>query len=515
MSAKKTNNSKKPQVQEAPTQNDYLDETDRQFLQLEIADIKKKIERLENFKIDDENKELEFQNLELIEGRNDNLAQDAREYNALENEYKKLLKEYETLLYDRQTFAQNHIAALRAKDIEQRQMVEDLTAEIRHLTSELIILESFVEKLDEMVERFKEAEKNYNDKEVEHKEQLRKMDEDLEHFRSLTKQDVDRQLSKIGVEFAANVEKSRPPHVLRLLRENVAINREMNQIHIGNQERKHNIEETYNDKIEKELIGENEELVHLCCHQIDFIKEMVEDHDKTNEEMIKLQSYPHELEIINKKIQNADSELYDLYSHLQRAKQELHYLMDLDRNLEIKENHENQRNQKLHEIKQKIYYHFRVMDKTTGPKTWPCDFDEELFQESISQTINDDILELLQELNGVLKSHSRTSFQSVTEMVNYPDLHLPPQMYDKICLDYQSVSGGDSMRTGRSIESEKNIITPISQERIERKRIDIQTLFDQESDDEPLIFSDSDDEQSAPEEEEVEEVGDVDYSSDD
>lgn len=464
-----------------------------EFYELEIADIKKKIDRLKCLNLEGDSK-----NIGPELKQRDELTKNDRELEELNRKYNNIIKCYDKIKNEKLLFREQYLLEIVTKDDGFKKMVKDLSSGIRYFTSELIVLESFVINRETMIDSYEDAEQIFYKKELNHSTKLTKMDDDLEIFKNNVKQDVDRQLSNISVDFLAKTNKIKSQHVLRLTGGNAAliiINRIIeNQVNSDLFE-----EKSLHISDERGLVFKNQKLVHLCIDHKKTLINMVEDKKSTDFEINEMKNCPMNSVKLDKVIENAVEDLNIFMHNKHKSKQAVYFLMHLEKQLRIQEDCELWQNHKLLHSKYKYDYYLQMINEPHTKLTKSCSFfDVNNFSRFCINSLNSNTNSMIKEFQ---EFHLTPSHSSINSVISYKDQFSQMSFHDGIKLSTTNLA------------SEKNLVSS-SIDKNYISAIENQTLFDVESNYEPLLFSDSDTEQSTISDIEIDdETANSDFSS--
>lgn len=211
---------------------DAITAVDRTFYELTITDLNNKLAHLRdhNVRIDGRNLEMEARMRQLEEDRTDVTAyldrtlQEKTNINAdLEEKLSELaaVRAAETVEFKRQ---------IREQELRYKTMQDELTSEIKLLTGKLNSLEEFRIQKDELLAKFDQQEDELRIQTKNHRELVYDIERKQVIDKDRMKREVENRLLQLSNEFAKSNEIRISAHVQRLVRENIAINNELDRM---------------------------------------------------------------------------------------------------------------------------------------------------------------------------------------------------------------------------------------------------------------------------------------------
>lgn len=285
---------KKGKKQEAPVViEEPMKNVIRTFYELQIQDITKKVKHLETDKSEylQRNSALEDVIRDLLENREDELGKLNKSLLANTNKYDELICYEKELLELRRKRNENHDALMNRKDLEFREMNEELSSQIKLLTTEYVELKYFSINREELVGSFDILKKDYSHKEETHQNRIKELEKDFAIHKIKVKQNVDKQLLQLSVDFVNTCGKRVAAHTQRLIRENIALNNEMNRIMVINKNLMETCAKTNTIKINldnyrEETEHKNQAIIHSCVSQVNTIKRVTKEYETITENIL-------------------------------------------------------------------------------------------------------------------------------------------------------------------------------------------------------------------------------------
>lgn len=273
---------KKKKEKKAPKENkDQLSAVDKTFYELTINDLNTKLSNLRshNAKLDERNAELEANMVQLQEDRSDITAYLNRTLTTQANN----IKDFEEKL--------TQLAKVRAEETERFQtkihdwegkyktMHEQLTSEIKLLTGKLNSLEEFRIQKDELMAKFDQQETDLKEQNQRHKETLYELEQKQILDKDRLKNEVENRLLQLSNEFAKSNEIRISAHVQRMLRENIALNNELDRLVVTTErlmsDNKRLCEQDNEQRLYTQcVLEENARLVDVCQKRLRIIEKL-------------------------------------------------------------------------------------------------------------------------------------------------------------------------------------------------------------------------------------------------
>lgn len=286
---------KKKQVREKKDDT-LLSPVDKQFYELTIADLNNKLTRLRTHSGQSEHR------IDELEGKLKQIQEDKADIitylNRMLAEKVHLLEELEEKLTELNNVREeeNRSAKKHAKELEAKSkaMEEQLVSEIKLLTGKLNSLEEFRIQRDEIIGKFEAQETMFKDQQKRHEEKLYEIEKANIIGKDMLKKEVEQRLQQLSNEFAESTDIRMAAHVQRLMRENIALNNEMDRLFVTHQrmQEEHLKYQAMNREFKDQLKMtdvENRRLVRTGCKQVLIIEALVEKVEEQLEEIKKLE----------------------------------------------------------------------------------------------------------------------------------------------------------------------------------------------------------------------------------
>lgn len=278
---------KKDKKEKKDTQTDQIPALDKQFYELTIADLNNKLIRLRshNTKIEEQNEELDTKIKEMEEDKADITAYLNRTLNEkLENisDLEDKLTELHKVREDENFEAFNK---LKDGEIKYKAMSDELNSEIKLLNGKVNSLEEFRIQRDELMAKFDRQEMELKDERRRHKEVFSEMEQKAIYDRNRLRKEVERKLLELSDEFNKTRELRVAAHTQRLVRENIALNNQMDKMILTQLRLKQEHEEMIKSEIERKQLklsesADNNRLIKTCKSQVKIIEGLTEKFEK-------------------------------------------------------------------------------------------------------------------------------------------------------------------------------------------------------------------------------------------
>ncbi|XP_055373993.1 cilia- and flagella-associated protein 157 [Condylostylus longicornis] len=270
-------------------------QVDITFYQLTITDLNNKLSRLRSHvaKLEEQNDEMEEKMRQLEEDRTDITAHLEKTLNEKIDRIKEVEEELEEVTKVRTK--EKREAADKIKELENRYktMNEQLTSEIKLLNGKLNSLEEFRVQRDALLSKFDEQEQYAKEQERKFREKTNEMEQLQIVEKDNLKKQVEAKLLKLSEDFTKSSEIRIAGYTRRLIRENIALTKEMDAMMITQQrmETEHKeMMKQQREQTEKFQINEitKQRLVRTAQNQIEIIDNLTKQYDSLKEKYIKL-----------------------------------------------------------------------------------------------------------------------------------------------------------------------------------------------------------------------------------
>lgn len=283
---------KKKKEKKAPKENkDQLSAVDKTFYELTINDLNNKLSHLRshNAKLEERNAELETNMVQMEEDRSDVTAYLNRTLNTQANNIKDFEEKLTQLARVRAEETERFQAKLQDWQNKFKTMHDQLTSEIKLLTGKLNSLEEFRIQKDELMAKFDQQENDLKEQNQRHKETLYELERKQILDKDRLKIEVENRLLQLSNEFAKSNEIRISAHVQRMVRENIALNNELDRLVVTTErlmaDNKRIGEHNNEQRLYTEcVLEENARLVDVCKKRLRIIDKLTAECERIKEQ---------------------------------------------------------------------------------------------------------------------------------------------------------------------------------------------------------------------------------------
>lgn len=224
---------KKKKEKKAPKETkEQLSAVDKTFYELTIADLNNKLAHLRshNATLAERNVELETAMVQLTEDRSDITAYLNRTLETQTNHIKDFEEKLSQLAKVRADETTRFQQKIHDWETKYKTMHDQLTSEIKLLTGKLNSLEEFRIQKDELMAKFDQQETDLKEQNQRHNDTLYELERKQILDKDRLKNEVETRLLQLSNEFAKSNGIRLSAHVQRMLRENIALNNELDRL---------------------------------------------------------------------------------------------------------------------------------------------------------------------------------------------------------------------------------------------------------------------------------------------
>lgn len=267
-----------------------IKKVDKQFYEIRIVDLNRKLARIRGL-----NEELQIKN-EKLESEKKKFQDDRSDVTAFLNRKNREYLETIDELHDSVKYLENKQsedekskkALIKDWELKYKSQHEKLTSEIKLLTSKINALFEYKDHRSDLLTKFVETEREIRDMKKNHKDEIFSKEKDALFEQNRIKHNVENKLLQLSNAFNKTRDVCVAAHTQRLVRENIALNNELNRFFFTNERlMKENEEmkkinnfllETKNNQLEEKNL-----LVRNCKQQILIIEKLTSECEKIKE----------------------------------------------------------------------------------------------------------------------------------------------------------------------------------------------------------------------------------------
>ncbi|CAH1373387.1 hypothetical protein MTP99_014789 [Tenebrio molitor] len=331
-----------------------LTEVDRTFYELTITDLNRKLARLRSLtaELEEKNEQLTTDLSKLDEDRNDIITYLKRILQERSDEIAELQERLRALEETRQEETENYEQKITDLENEYKQMHEQLTSEIKLLEGKLNSLEEFRIQRDELMKKFEDQENAMEEQEKRHKNELYEIERKFIIGKDKLKKDMEARLLQLSAEFQDATELRIAATTHRVIRENIAINNELDVMLITH-DRLHteNAEMKERDRIlrqEAELHeAEKKKALAKVRVQLKIIERLTKEHEEMTQKLSKYQTIEQEMHEMSSELQKTKQSVLCLNHQIRILEQNVHALKCKETSLQTELNNVQDDNDRL------------------------------------------------------------------------------------------------------------------------------------------------------------------------
>lgn len=304
-----------------------LTEVDKTFYELQITDLNRKLARLRSLtqELEEKNEELKTDNEKLDEDRADIIAYLKRSLQEKADEINDLQERLKGLQEKRQAEMEEFQQKQEELQQEYQHMQEQLTSEIKLLTGKLNSLEEFRIQRDELMKKYEIQEAAMEEQEIRHKREVYNIEKKFIIGKDKLKKEMETRLLQLSTEFqdATNLRIAATTH--RVIRENIAINNELDVI----------LETHHRLQTENEKLKERDKILRMETELHDGEKKKALAKSQVQYKLI--DKLTHEHEDLNKKLEQYKGMEMDVIKHARMLRHANEAITNLNHKVRILE----------------------------------------------------------------------------------------------------------------------------------------------------------------------------------
>lgn len=313
-----------------------------------------------------------------------------------------------------------------------KMMHDNLSSEIKLLTGKLNSMEEFRLQRDDLMAKFDTQEMELKEQAKKHKAILYEMERKVILDKERMRKDVENKLLELSTEFTKTSDLRVAASTQRLVRENIALNNDMDRM-MFTQERLQKENEEMKKK-HREIGGqydasviEKKRLIKTGEQQLEIIKNLTTEYEDLRDQNAYLKEIKRGHEVARKMTRENRSELMDLKEKIRILEQHIH-VIDCDRQqLKTDTVFHRQEYDRVSEIIKSVRY--TVKSAIKGD----TDQDDPAFRESQRKNLLTDLLNILNGLEKHGKKPSLETIPSIQDFYSQGDLGIiPKEDADKI-----------------------------------------------------------------------------------
>lgn len=426
----KKKNKKVEEKKQEPT--DQLSAVDRQFYELTITDINRKLAtlRTRNVTLEDRAEELEAQIKEMEEDRTDVTAylnRKLRETMSKIEELEDQLTELSKVRLQENVDCRNKMSEW---EIKYKAMYEQLTSEIKLLTGKLNSMEEFRLQRDELLAKFDCQETEIKEQNKKHKDKLYELEIKFMADKFRLKKEVERRLLELSIDFRKYNEVKVASHTQRMVRENISLNNEMDRMmYTQSRLQWENREMKLRDQIAADENSvdqtEKDRLIKTCRTQLDIIEQLTTKYEELVAKNCKMEGFKRKFHTTEKNFNECQKMVGNLLSKVALLEQNLQSTKSDRFNLAMRLEQEKMLFNKVFEIVKKIRF---TIDSVVSGQQGPYEDDDDPdFYEAQRENLIQELLLLVNEFDSrVTHKPSLPSITSVQEIYQQGDFGMVP-----------------------------------------------------------------------------------------
>lgn len=326
--SKKGKKKKKDMVEE---EKDQMTAVDRQFYELTVADLNSKLARLRahNAKLEEKNEDLESKMRQMEEDKSDTTAYLNRTLTEKLNIIAELEDKLSELSKVREAENIESARVMNEREAKYKAMHDQLTSEIKLLTGKLNSMEEFRIQRDELLAKFDAQETELKEQHKRHKAILYEMERKVILDKDLLRKEVENRLLQLSTEFTKCNEIRVAAHTQRLVRENIALNNEMDRVMFTIERLKREMDDMKHKHQDSRIKGqslemENSRLVRTAQGHLKIIEQLTDAYESLELKHAMLSNVHKQYETATVRMKDAEVNLRKSMHKLHMMEQHVH-----------------------------------------------------------------------------------------------------------------------------------------------------------------------------------------------
>lgn len=298
-------------------------------------------------------------------------------------------------------------------------MHEHLTSEIKLLTGKLNSMEEFRLQRDELLAKFDAQEAEIKDQQKRHKAILYEMERKVILDKERMRKDVENKLLELSTEFTKSSEIRVAAHTQRLVRENIALNNEMDRM-IFTQQKLQEEHESMKKKYQEAMgqfeanANEKKRLVKTCEQQVAIIENLTSEYEKQKDLTDYLMEIKRGHEVARKMTRDNRKELCDYKEKLRALELQIEDLNEDKQKLKLEAMYDNLEFERISNIIKSVRYTVKSAIQGETVET-----DDPTYKESTRKNLLTDLLNILNDLDKKSSAPRRASIGNFSDSIIY------------------------------------------------------------------------------------------------
>lgn len=373
-----------------------------------------------------------------------------------------------------------------------KMMHDNLSSEIKLLTGKLNSMEEFRLQRDDLMAKFDTQEMELKEQAKKHKAILYDMERKVILDKERMRKDVENKLLELSTEFTKTSDLRVAASTQRLVRENIALNNDMDRMVFTQERLQRENEEMKKKHVEiagqyEASVTEKKRLIKTAEQQLEIIKNLTSEYESLFDQNAYLKEIKRGHEVARKMTKDNRGELMELKEKIRILEQHIH-VIDCDRQ----------------QLKSDTIFHRQEFDRVSkiiksvrlsvkSAIKGDVDQDDPAFRESQRTNLLTDLLNILNAVDKQGKKPSLETIPSIQDFYSQGDLGIIPkedintiiQNIPKLQIDSSfltpSTQSVDGLETAEHSETENDLLDPVTASGSMSFASENESLADQES----------------------------------